>query len=119
MPTYDYECSSCGHAFEAFQSMSDAPLSSCPECGKAVRRLIGGGMGIIFKGSGFYKNDSRSSSKTPASKAAASKDGASKDGASKEAGAKSDAAPATGAASDAGASCAGCAAASTGSCPAA
>jgi putative FmdB family regulatory protein len=113
MPTYDYECSSCGHAFEAFQSMSDAPLSSCPECGKAVKRLIGGGMGIIFKGSGFYKNDSRSASKASSSKTAASKDGA-----SKEAGVKSDS-PATGATSDAGASCAGCAAASTGSCPAA
>jgi putative FmdB family regulatory protein len=62
MPTYEYECKSCSHAFEAFQSMSDAPLSTCPSCGGAVRRLIGGGTGIIFKGSGFYKNDSRKSS---------------------------------------------------------
>ncbi len=59
MPTYDYECESCGHSFEAFQSMSDAPLSKCPECGKKVRRVIGGGSGVIFKGTGFYKNDSR------------------------------------------------------------
>ncbi|HUX36807.1 MAG TPA: FmdB family zinc ribbon protein [Rectinemataceae bacterium] len=62
MPTYEYECRSCSHSFEAFQSMSEAPLSSCPECGGPVRRLIGGGTGIIFKGSGFYVNDSRKSS---------------------------------------------------------
>ena len=57
MPTYDYECTKCGHAFEAFQRMSDAPLSSCPKCRGKVRRLIGGGMGVIFKGSGFYTTD--------------------------------------------------------------
>jgi putative FmdB family regulatory protein len=59
MPTYDYECASCGHSFEAFQSMSEEPIRSCPECGKQVRRLVGGGSGVIFKGAGFYKNDSR------------------------------------------------------------
>ncbi|GHT65329.1 hypothetical protein FACS1894110_06940 [Spirochaetia bacterium] len=57
MPTYGYECKSCGHTFDAFQSMSDAPLKACPECGKEVRRLINGGTGIIFKGSGFYVTD--------------------------------------------------------------
>jgi putative FmdB family regulatory protein len=62
MPTYEYECKSCGKTFEAFQSMADAPLESCPSCGKAVRRLIGGGTGVIFKGSGFYVNDSRKAS---------------------------------------------------------
>ena len=62
MPTYEYECSSCSHSFEAFQSMSEDPLTSCPECGGPVRRLIGGGTGIIFKGSGFYVNDSRKAS---------------------------------------------------------
>ena len=61
MPTYEYECTSCGKSFEAFQSMSDAPLSSCPSCGKKVRRRINGGTGVIFKGSGFYVNDSRKS----------------------------------------------------------
>jgi putative FmdB family regulatory protein len=61
MPTYDYECTSCGHTFEAFQSMSDKPLSKCPECGKKVQRLIGGGIGIIFKGSGFYVTDNKNS----------------------------------------------------------
>ena len=59
MPTYEYECKSCGHNFEAFQSMSDAPFSDCPECGKEIRRLINGGSGVIFKGSGFYVNDKK------------------------------------------------------------
>ena len=69
MPTYEYECRSCSHSFEAFQAMSEDPLTSCPECGGPVRRLIGGGTGIIFKGSGFYVNDSRkaSSASVPAS----------------------------------------------------
>ena len=61
MPTYDYECAKCGHRFDAFQSMSEDPLRKCPSCGKAgLRRLIGGGLGVIFKGSGFYQTDYRS-----------------------------------------------------------
>ncbi|MHC6201596.1 FmdB family zinc ribbon protein [Breznakiellaceae bacterium SP9] len=60
MPTYEYECKTCGHTFDAFQSMSDAPLKTCPQCGKEVRRLINGGTGIIFKGSGFYVTDKKS-----------------------------------------------------------
>ena len=62
MPTYEYECKSCGHAFEKFQTMSAKPLSKCPECGKALRRIIGQGAGIIFKGSGFYATDYRKNS---------------------------------------------------------
>lgn len=57
MPTYDYECAKCGHRFEKFQKMSDDALRSCPKCKGAVQRLIGGGSGIIFKGSGFYQTD--------------------------------------------------------------
>ncbi|MDR1446589.1 MAG: zinc ribbon domain-containing protein [Treponema sp.] len=57
MPTYGYECKSCGHSFDVFQNMSDEPLKICPQCGKDVRRLINGGTGIIFKGSGFYVTD--------------------------------------------------------------
>ena len=60
MPTYEYECKSCGHNFEAFQNMKDAPLSECPQCGRELRRLINGGSGIIFKGSGFYVTDKNS-----------------------------------------------------------
>ena len=69
MPTYEYECKSCGHNFEAFQNMSDAPLSECPQCGKELRRLINGGSGVIFKGSGFYVNDkNKEKTKTASSK---------------------------------------------------
>ena len=62
MPTYDYKCTKCGHVFEAFQHITDKPLTRCPECKGTVRRMIGGGMGVIFKGSGFYSTDNRKSS---------------------------------------------------------
>ena len=58
MPTYDYVCQSCGHEFDKFQSISEAPVKTCPHCGKnEVVRKISGGTGMIFKGSGFYKTD--------------------------------------------------------------
>ncbi len=58
MPTYQYECSLCGHSFCVFQSMTAEKLSTCPECHKdGLQRLIGMGAGIIFKGSGFYETD--------------------------------------------------------------
>lgn len=63
MPTYEYQCEACDHRFEEFQSMSAKPLRKCPECGKLkLKRLIGTGAGIIFKGSGFYQTDYRSDS---------------------------------------------------------
>jgi putative FmdB family regulatory protein len=62
MPTYEYECTKCGHTFEAFQSMTEKPLARCPECKGALRRLIGGGLAVIFKGSGFYSTDNKRSS---------------------------------------------------------
>ena len=65
MPTYDYKCDNCGYIFEHFQSMSDDALTTCPDCGQeSLKRLIGGGMGVIFKGSGFYVNDAKKSSST-------------------------------------------------------
>jgi len=64
MPTYEYECKSCQHNFEIFQAMSDPPLKDCPQCGKEVRRLILGGAGVIFKGSGFYATDKGKPSET-------------------------------------------------------
>ena len=61
MPTYDYECDSCGHRFELFQKMGSTPQEECPECGRLeLRRLIGSGGAVIFKGSGFYQTDYRS-----------------------------------------------------------
>ena len=61
MPTYDYVCDACDHEFEEFQMMSAKPLKKCDKCGKnKLRRLIGTGAGIIFKGSGFYETDYRS-----------------------------------------------------------
>ena len=62
MPTYDYKCENCGHTFEIFQSMKDENLKKCPECGKeTLKRLIGAGAGLIFKGSGFYLTDYKNS----------------------------------------------------------
>lgn len=57
MPTYDYECQKCGFRFEKFQRITEEPLKICPECKGTVKRLIGTGAGIIFKGSGFYCTD--------------------------------------------------------------
>ena len=58
MPTYEYKCDACGHAFEKFQSIMAGPIRKCPVCGKSkVRRLISAGAGLIFKGSGFYITD--------------------------------------------------------------
>lgn len=70
MPTYEYECSACGHAFEILQSISDPKLKKCPKCGKLkLDRLIGSGTGIIFKGSGFYETDYKKKTPPPSSKA--------------------------------------------------
>lgn len=70
MPTYDYECDACTHAFEKFQSINDPPLKKCPQCGqKKLRRLFGTGAGLIFKGSGFYQTDYRSDSYKQAAQA--------------------------------------------------
>lgn len=84
MPTYDYECDGCGHAFEMYQGINDSKKKKCPECGKLkLRRLLGTGAAVVFKGSGFYQTDYRSESynkakaadKTPDSSAAESKSG--------------------------------------------
>ncbi len=63
MPTYDYLCRSCGHELELFQAMSERPKRKCPACGELrLRRLIGSGAGVVFKGAGFYQTDYRSKS---------------------------------------------------------
>jgi putative FmdB family regulatory protein len=63
VPIYDYRCDHCGHAFSAVQSFKDQPLEKCPKCGKKPRRLISS-PAIVFKGSGWYKTDSRPAEKT-------------------------------------------------------
>jgi putative FmdB family regulatory protein len=66
MPTYDYVCAACGHAFEHFQSMSSRRLRTCPVCHeRKLERLVGTGAGVIFKGSGFYETDYKRSSSSP------------------------------------------------------
>ncbi len=61
MPTYEYRCDGCGLLFEQFQKITDDPVNECPDCGAAVTRLVSGGSGIIFKGSGFYQTDYKNS----------------------------------------------------------
>ncbi len=65
MPTYEYACDSCGHQFEQFQSFSESALTECPQCKGAIRKVFSN-VGVVFKGSGFYKNDSRSTPAAPA-----------------------------------------------------
>jgi len=59
MPTYEYECQKCQHLFEVFQSIKDNPKKTCPKCKGRVKRLVGTGAGLLFKGSGFYITDHR------------------------------------------------------------
>ncbi len=61
MPTYQYACTECGHTFEQFQSFTDDPLTVCPECDGRLRKLFNA-VGVVFKGSGFYRTDSRNGS---------------------------------------------------------
>jgi putative FmdB family regulatory protein len=70
MPTYEYKCTACGFDFERFQSIKAAPIKKCPQCGKSkVKRLIGMGAGLLFKGSGFYITDYRGDAYSKAAKA--------------------------------------------------
>jgi putative FmdB family regulatory protein len=99
MPTYSYRCTACEHAFDIQQAFSDESLTTCPECGKALRKVFNA-IGVTFQGSGFYRNDSRAENKkassTPAKEStgtpstpAGTKPAGSKPGASKPAGSKS------------------------------
>jgi putative FmdB family regulatory protein len=74
MPTYDYRCKDCGHHLEEFQSVTDAQLTICPKCGGKLQRLITGGSGLIFKGSGFYITDYKNGNAKSSSNASSSKE---------------------------------------------
>lgn len=81
MPTYDYVCDACGHEFEAFESIKADPQTDCAACGKpSLRRRIGPGAAILFKGSGFYQTDYRSDSYKKAAKADTTPGGSSSSG---------------------------------------
>jgi putative FmdB family regulatory protein len=84
VPTYQYACKDCGRAFEQFQSFSDDALTVCPACEGRLRKVFNA-VGVVFKGSGFYRNDSRSTtngSEAPAAKAASSSEGSSSESSS-------------------------------------
>ncbi|QYG93893.1 FmdB family transcriptional regulator [Iamia sp. SCSIO 61187] len=93
MPTYEYRCKDCGHTFDAYQSFTDDALTECPECSGALKKVFGS-VGISFKGSGFYKTDSRSGS-TAATAGSSNGDGAKKDAASSDGAATTDTPKAT------------------------
>jgi putative FmdB family regulatory protein len=82
VPTYQYACTACGHRLEAVQSFADEPLTVCPACEGRLRKLFSS-VGVVFKGSGFYRTDSRNDAKGSTS-AAPAKDGASSNGGGKE-----------------------------------
>ncbi len=78
MPTYPYRCKACGYEFEEFQAITEDPIDVCPKCGGGTHRIISGGAGLIFKGSGFYITDYRKDSyKKEASKETSSSSGSS------------------------------------------
>jgi putative FmdB family regulatory protein len=107
MPTYEYSCRACGEHVEVVQAFTDPPLTACPNCGGELRKVFGS-VGIVLKGSGFYKNDSRSASdkKVAASKGASEStagggtDGASSGSPTSDAGSSSTSAPSTGSGSE-------------------
>ena len=94
MPTYQYACTACGHQLEAVQSFADEPLTECPTCEGRLRKLFSG-IGVVFKGSGFYRTDSRAASSTSDKPSSSSSDSSSSDGASKPAEKKAEAKPST------------------------
>lgn len=75
MPTYEYQCTRCGHVVEEFKPVSAPRRQRCPECRGKVERLVSGGSGVLFKGSGFYINDSRGKKKKDGSASSGSEGG--------------------------------------------
>ncbi len=81
MPTYQYACTECGHAFEQFQSFSDDALTECPQCSGRLRKLFNA-VGVVFKGSGFYRTDNRASTSSSTAASSSSSDSTSSTGSS-------------------------------------
>ncbi len=100
MPTYQYACTECNHAFEQFQSFSDDALTVCPQCQGRLRKVFNA-VGVVFKGSGFYRNDSRTDGKSAAS---ASKSGSDSSGSTSDAGSGTSSDGGSGSSSDSGSS---------------
>jgi putative FmdB family regulatory protein len=92
MPTYEYRCRNCGEPLEVVQSFTDDPLTECPACGGQLRKVFQA-VGIAFKGSGFYKTDSRTAAKSSSSAGSASESSSSSDSKSKSSSSKVDGAP--------------------------
>ncbi|MFP5257037.1 MAG: FmdB family zinc ribbon protein [Acidimicrobiia bacterium] len=95
MPTYEYRCRECGHELEAVQAFTDDPLTTCPACGAETLRKVFGSVGISFKGSGFYKTDSRGSSSTSPSTSSTSSESSSSDSGTSSTGGSGDSSSAT------------------------
>ena len=89
MPTYQYACTACGHRFEAVQSFSDASLTDCPECAGRLRKVFSS-VGIVFKGSGFYRTDSRAGDEKKSTAKSGDSPGSSESGGSSDKGGTSD-----------------------------
>ncbi len=103
MPTYQYACTACAERLEVVQKFTDDPLTECPECGGALRKVFSA-VGVVFKGSGFYKTDSRSSSKPAASSSPSSSEKPAESSSSSDASAPAAPAPASSTGSEAAAS---------------
>jgi putative FmdB family regulatory protein len=101
VPTYQYACTACGHELEAVQSFSDDALTTCPECSGALRKLFGN-VGVVFKGSGFYRNDSRKSDSGSSTSGTSSDSSGTKSDTGKSDTGKSDTAKSSSAKSDTG-----------------
>ena len=99
MPTYQYACTECGHSFEQFQSFSEDALTVCPECDGKLRKLFNA-VGVVFKGSGFYRTDSRSGSSSTDTASTTSKSSESKAPAASGSGTSSSSSSATTSSSD-------------------
>jgi putative FmdB family regulatory protein len=96
VPTYAYACSACEHAFDVRQSISDLPLTTCPQCERDTLRKLFSPVGVVFKGSGFYRTDSRASGKgKPGGAAGTGKDGGGGAGKASTSGAASEATTST------------------------